>query len=257
MTSKSLTSPDHGFASPFGLPIEIGWEEVASYPAGRAAPGVAGTGYQGSNDGPGNVATFFYPYAVAVDTSLNVYVADSYNHKIRKISPTGVVSTLAGTGTAEYTDGPGNVAAFNQPQGIAVDISGNVYVADSYNNRIRKITPGGVVSTIAGGGILGGNVDGQGIAAVFVHPSGIAIDALGRIYVTEDEPRRIRKISTTGYVTTLTGKYKSGTCSSVDGSTSVANFCNPWGIALITSKTTGGSVYVSDYNTIRKVAALE
>lgn len=217
---------------------------------------LAGTGFQGSDDGAGNAATFFYPYAVAVDTSLNVYVADSYNNKIRKISPAGIVSTLAGTGAAEYIDGPGNVAAFNQPQGIAVDISGNVYVADSYNNRIRMITPGGVVSTIAGSGV-GSSTDGQGVAATLYHPDAIAVDVLGRMYLTEESTRKIRKISSTGNVTTLTGKYKIGTCSSVDGSMSVANFCNPWGIALINSKTTSGSVYVSDYNTIRKVAALE
>ncbi len=128
-------------------------------------------------------------------------------------------------------------------------------MADSYNYRIRKITPGGVVSTLAGS--VGGSVDGQGIAARLYLPAGITVDAAGYIYVTEDLTRKIRKISPSGNVTTIAGKYTIGTCTSVNGNVSIANFCNPWGIAVTHPNSINGSVYVSDYNTIRKIEPIE
>ncbi len=111
---------------------------------------LAGTGQQGAGNGPGNSATFYYPNNVAVDQSGDVYVSDGDNNVIREITPSGVVSTLAGSGTQGSADGTGTNASFNGPAGLAVDALGNVYVADAYNNLIRKITPAGVVSTVAG-----------------------------------------------------------------------------------------------------------
>ena len=113
---------------------------------------LAGTGAQGAADGPGSSATFSNPIGVAVDGAGNVYVAEANNNKIRKISAAGVVSTLAGTGSQGAADGPGSSATFNSPTGVAVDGAGNVYVADFGNNKIRKITAAGVVSTLAGTG---------------------------------------------------------------------------------------------------------
>ena len=124
----------------------------------------------------------------------NVYVADQVNHRIRKITPAGVVSTLAGTGTRGFADGAGTKAWFDEPIGVAVDSSGNVYVADSYNHRIRKITPADrVVSTIAGSGTAD-SADGTGTAAKFHSPIGVAVDSSGNVYVADSNNHRIRKI---------------------------------------------------------------
>ena len=124
---------------------------------------LAGTGQPGATNGPGNTATFYFPNSVAVDAADNVYVADGVNNLIRKVTPDGTVSTLAGNGTAGATDSTGTAASFDGPAGLAVDAAGNVYVADSNNNLIRKITPAGVVSTIAGNG-LPGNRNGKAFA---------------------------------------------------------------------------------------------
>ncbi len=123
-------------------------------PAGRAAT-FAGTGDFGSANGPGTVATFYFPNSVAADASGNVYVSDGVNNLIRKISPDGMVSTLAGSGKAGAADGEGTAASFDGPAGLAVDVTGNLYVADSNNNLIRKVTPAGVVITVAGSGYSG------------------------------------------------------------------------------------------------------
>jgi len=119
-------------------------------PAGVVST-LAGTGTRGHADGTGTEAQFDYPTGVAVDSEGNVYVADHGNHRIRRITPAGVVSIFAGS-TEGFADGIGTEAQFNYPTGVAVDSSGNVYVADSVNHRIRKITPAAVVSTFSGGG---------------------------------------------------------------------------------------------------------
>jgi sugar lactone lactonase YvrE len=123
----------------------------------------AGSGLQGNADGPAATASFYLPNSVAVDANNNVYVSDGINNVIRKITPDGTVSTLAGSGTAGAIDGTGTAASFNDPAGLAVDAAGNVYVADASNNEIRKITPAGVVTTIAGI-IYPGSKDGTALA---------------------------------------------------------------------------------------------
>ncbi len=147
---------------------------------------------QGYNDGTGSSAQFYFPIAVAADDLGNVYVADYGNHKIRKITSGGVVTTFAGS-TAGFADGTGTAAQFYNPSGLALDSFGNLFVADAGNNRIRKITPTGVVSTYAGS--IQGNADGIGTAAQFRNPTGVVIDGAGIIYVADTYNHTIRKIS--------------------------------------------------------------
>jgi len=170
---------------------------------------LAGSGAKGAHDGLDTVASFNLPEALAVDAAGNVYVADNGNDLIRKITPAGQVSTFAGSGQPGKSDGAGGAASFNSPFGIAVDAAGNVYVADSGNNLIRMITPGGVVTTIAGSGSKGAK-DGAGRAASFNTPSGIAVDKSGNIYVADENNNLIRKISPGGAVTTISKTHNNG-----------------------------------------------
>ena len=144
---------------------------------------LAGTGASGFVNGTGTTASFYIPQGVAVDSSGNVFVGDTYNHAIRKITPAGVVSTLAGNGSVGFANGTGTAASFNWPHGVAVDSSGNVFVADSFNSAIRKITPAGVVSTFAGG--ASGFVNGTGTAARFYVPISVAVDSSGNVFVAD------------------------------------------------------------------------
>jgi sugar lactone lactonase YvrE len=156
----------------------------------------------GSTNGPTSVASFHYPESVAVDTSGNVYVGDRGNHMIRKITPARMVSTLAGSLVPGSANGIGTAASFSYPPSVAVDASGNVYVADggdtlvagSSNNLIRKITPEGVVSTLAGTGAAG-SADGFAPEASFNYPQGVAVDAIGNVYVADYWNHKIRKIT--------------------------------------------------------------
>jgi hypothetical protein len=151
---------------------------------------------QGSSDGPGTAASFYNPWGVAVDGSGNVYVADRNNHLIRKITSAGVVTTLAGSGSSGSADGTGTAATFHYPHDVAVDGSGNVYVADQNNHLIRKITSAGVVTTLAGTGSIG-SANGTGTAASFYYPYGVGVDGSGNVYVADYNNHLIRKIATT------------------------------------------------------------
>lgn len=208
----------------------------------------AGNGTQGSTNATGTAASFNNPFGVATDASGNVYVADRFNHKIRKISPAGVVTTLAGSGTAGSINATGTAASFNNPIGVATDASGNVYVADAANNKIRKITPAGVVTTFAGSGTVG-STDATGNAASFNSPHGVSTDASGNVYVTDNQNNKIRKVSPAGVVTTFAG---SGTAGSTDATGTSASFYGPIGVAIDIS----GNVYVVEQinNKIRKIS---
>jgi len=214
---------------------------------------VAGTqDLVGSIDAAAGGARFNNPMGVAADSVGNLYVADTQNSTIRKISPSGTVSTLAGTpGGAGFADGVGNAARFNQPYAIAVDFQGNVYVADTYNYVVRKITPAGVVSTLAGRPGMPGSIDGAAGAALFQGLYGIAVDGAGTVYVTDAWNNTVRSISPGGAVSTIAGSV--GVAGSADGVGPAARFAFPWGIAVDGS----GNVYVADSgnNTIRKITS--
>ena len=160
---------------------------------------------EGSTDGTGGTARFTYPDGIAVDSSGNVYVADTYNSTIRKITNAGVVTTLAGLAilSSGAVDGTGSAARFARPSDVAVDSSGNVYVADTNNHTIRKITNAGVVTTLAGLAGVSGSTDGTGSAARFYTPNGVAVDAGGTVYVADSGNNSIRKITSGGVVTTF------------------------------------------------------
>ena len=154
---------------------------------------LAGSGTPGSDDGLGAKASFYLPGGIALDSAGYIYVADTYNNMIRKISPEGEVTTLAGQKTKGHADGKGKIASFLHPQGIAVDHFGNVYVADMGNNKIRKITPGGYVSTFAGNGLRGA-INGRDTSASFFRPYGVAVGKDGCIYVADYQNSLVRKI---------------------------------------------------------------
>jgi len=218
-------------------------------PAGVVTTIAGVAGQSGSTDGPAATALFNGPGGVAIDSSGNLYVADDGNYTIRKISG-GTVSTLAGTaGIQGEKDGLGANAQFYDPQNLAVDSAGNIYVADGKGNVIRKVTPGGNVTTFAGSGTAG-SIDGQGIAAEFDDPTGIAVDASGNVYVADFGNDTIRMISPAGAVTTLAGLAQSS--GSTDGAGQGARFDGPAGVAVDGF----GNVYVADSNndTIRRVS---
>jgi sugar lactone lactonase YvrE len=226
---------------------DTGNNEIREITPAGVVTTLAGSTSAGSGDGTGSAAGFNSPSGVAVDASGNVFVADSGNNKIRKITPAGIVTTLAGSGAYGSADGVGRSASFYGPVGVAVDASGNVYVADQTNNEIRKITPAGVVTTLAGS-IAAGSADGTSSAASFNNPSGVAVDASSNVYVADTGNNEIREITPAGVVTTLAG---SGAYGSADGTGSSASFNDPFGVAVDAS----GNVYVADiYNfEIRKI----
>ena len=205
---------------------------------------LAGSTFEGYNDGIGTAAQFFHPYGVCTDAVGNVYVADTYNFKVRKITITGVVTTFAGS-IQGFANGTGTAAQFYSPTGICSDSSGNIYVVDTGNNKIRKITSGGVVSTFAGS--TEGYTDGIGTTAQFQSPYGICIDNSGNLYVADTNNVKIRKITPTGIVTTLAGSEQGFN----DGIGSSAQFRDPFGVCTDSVD----NIYVADTsnNRIRKI----
>jgi gliding motility-associated-like protein len=160
---------------------------------------LAGSGASGMTNGPFSTASFKNPFGVAVDAAGNVYVADFNNSAIRKVTPAGTVTTLAGSGTAGYLNANGTSARFNKPGDVAVDAIGNVFVTDSYNSVIRKISPNGAVVTLAGAGGYFDRTDGIGGDAIFGFPIGITLDPSGNMYTADNGTNCIRKIITKGY----------------------------------------------------------
>jgi sugar lactone lactonase YvrE len=229
------------------LAFACGGGDVPKGPRGNLSLLAGSAAGPGDFDGTGAAAGFFSPNGVAIDTSGNVYVADSGNHTIRKISATGAVSTFAGAaGQSGTADGNGATARLNNPSGIAIDAAGNLYVADTGNSTIRKITAAGDVSTIAGNPEAIGSADGVGSAASFNTPWAIATDTAGNAYVADIADHTVRKITFSGAnpivatVTTLAGG--AGQRGSVNGTGAAARFNTPSSVAVDGA----GNVYVAD-----------
>jgi sugar lactone lactonase YvrE len=221
-----VVTPPKETVKPAPVPSAANW----------VSPVIAGqVGAVGSADGVGADARFRWPRGIAIDKAGNLYIADTGNNTIRKITPDHAVTTLAGLATAPgVSDGKGSAARFIAPQGIAVDTVGNVYVSEFVNNTVRKITPEGVVSLLAGSVQIPGSENGRGSSAHFRNPWALAADNNGNVYVSDNGNLSLRKITPEGVVITLAD-----------------SFGNPRGIAVDSP----GNVYVADLanNSIRKI----
>ncbi len=256
------TGSNARFNSPSGVVVATGAifiTDTNNHTIRRATTGgnvttFAGTaGSSGSTDGTGAAARFNSPRGIGADSSGNLYVADTGNHVIRKITTAGVVSTLAGTaGSSGSADGTGAAARFNAPRGIAVDSSGNVWVADTGNHTIRRITPAGVVTTFAGTAGSAGSTNATGAAARFNAPAGLAIETSGILHVADTGNHTIRRITTAGVVTTVAGT--AGSTGTTNNTGASARFNSPAGIAV---EPAGYNLYTADTNNhgIRRMTA--
>jgi len=193
---------------------------------------------EGYTDASGASAAFNAPWGLARNSNGDIYVADRTNHVIRKVTSSGIVSTFAGTGTAGFADGPGASAQFDAPFGIDIDNNGTLYVADYNNQRIRKITPDGTVSTLAGNGSQGFD-NGSGSLATFNGPLDLVVDQAGNVFVSDEQNDVIRLITSEGIVSTFAG---SGIPGDMDGIATEARFTEPDGIAIDSN----GNIYVAD-----------
>jgi sugar lactone lactonase YvrE len=210
-------------------------------------------GQPGSADGPSGAARFNNPRGIAIDPAGDLYVGDTGNHTIRRITSAGEVSTLAGSaGVPGTADGVGGAAGFSFPGGVALDGLGNLYVADTDNHTIRRIALPGTVSTLAGTAGIGGVTDGMGTTAQFHDPGDVVADSAGNVYVADSSNHIIRKITPAGDVTTFAGTANAQ--GAEDGTGAAARFSYPWGIA----RDAAGTLYVAEgpaNHTIRKVTA--
>jgi len=219
---------------------DSGNDEIRMVTPAGVVTTLAGSPTLGSANGTGSAASFDDPTGVVVDSAGDIIVADTDNNEIRLVTPAGVVTTLAGSTTAGSADGTGSSASFYHPTGVALDASGNIYVADFGNNEIREITPAGVVTTLAGS-TTAGDANGTGSAASFFGPLGVTVDASGTVYVTDGLNNEIRAVTPAGVVTTLAG---STTAGSANGTGSAASFDNPFGIAAVQAS---GVLYVGGF----------
>ena len=224
---------------------------------------VAGNGLWsfGGDGGFATQASLYSPYGVAVDNAGNIYIADTYNHRIRKVDTSGIITTVAGSGGSGYyggsysgDNGPATEARLYYPSGVAVDNTGNIYIADYFNNRIRRIDTGGIITTIAGNGQSGFGGDGSpATQASLFFPRGVTLDNAGSIYIADTSNNRIRKVDTSGIITTIAGNGQSGFGG--DGSPATqASLYSPNGVAVDSA----WNIYIADTANfrIRKTSSL-
>ncbi|WP_247235524.1 NHL repeat-containing protein [Telluribacter sp. SYSU D00476] len=229
---------------------KINPEGVISTVAGNGQDGYSGDG------GPATGASIRYPTEVAVDAAGNIYIADSFNNRIRKVDvSTGIISTVAGNGNYKYSGdgGPATSASINHPAGLAFDAKGNLYIAEYWSHCVRKVSPDGTISTVAGTGIEGFSGDGsRATHAQLKNPTDVTVDAAGTIYISDRGNQRIRKVSADGIISTLAGNGTAG-FSGDQGSAISASLKEPTGVAVDDK----GNVYITEIgnNRIRRVSA--
>ncbi|HEY6007873.1 MAG TPA: hypothetical protein VIU40_06070, partial [Geobacteraceae bacterium] len=226
-----------------------------------AAPGDIST-FAGGGAGDWSVATagcVHNPGGVAVDGAGNIYIADQYNNRVRKVAAgTGIITTVAGNGVWGYSgdNGPATAAMLKEPRGVAVDGAGNLYIADTTNGRIRKVAAGtGIITTVAGTGnqtyVLGDG--GPATAAELYYPMDVIVDSAGNLIIADRDSHRVRRVdAVTGIITSVAGVFGSG-YSGDDGPATEASLCQPSGVALDSA----GNLYIADTcnDTVRMVAA--
>lgn len=226
--------------------------------AGDTITTIAGTGVQGfsGDGGPATAAKLYSPSGVAVDAQGNVYIADHSGSRVRKVSRDGTISTFAGTGGSGSSGdgGPATSARIGTPFGVAVDARGNVYISDQYSNRVRKVLPGGAITTFAGTGAYGTGSYGDGgpaTSAQLRNPYGIAVDAKGNVYIADHDHSKVRKVDAGGTITTFAGTGVRG-FSGDGGKATAAKLISPFGLAVDGR----GNVYIADRsdNRVRKVS---
>ncbi len=228
---------------------------IRKFMPGGSMTTIAGNDYTGSrgDDGPATDAQLNGPTSVATDRWGNLYIADKYNNRVRKITPQGIIYAFAGDGQQGYSgDGSKAITAqLNIPAGMVADTSGNVYIADAGNNCIRKVTPDGLISTIAGTGIAGYKGDsGSAIKAQLNTPVALALDSIGNLYIADSWNYRIRRVTPSGFITTIAGAGLAGY--EGDGGEDTSALLNlPTGLAF----GKGGDLYIADQanNRIRRI----
>jgi uncharacterized protein (TIGR03437 family) len=224
-----------------------------------AGDGIVGFGGDG---GPATSALLNYPVAVVLDGAGNLYIADYFNDRLRMVSASGIITTFAGNGNFRFggDGGPATSASLNLPGAVAVDASGTLFIADTENNRIRAVSPAGIITTVAGNGSAGASGDdGPATSAQLFGPGDVAVDGSGNLYIADTENQRIRKVSTSGFITTVAGNGVSATCepcggfSGDGGQATSALLDGPAGVAVDAS----GNLFIADTynNRVRKVSA--
>jgi sugar lactone lactonase YvrE len=222
----------------------------------QTAAGNGTSGFSGDNDAAAK-ASLSDPFGVAVDTAGNIYIADTSNHRIRKVDTSGMITTVAGNGTEGFSGdgGPAASASLNTPIGVAVDRVGNLYIADAFNNRIRKVNARGVIATVAGNGDARFSGDhAAAVSASLSAPFGVAVDAVGNLYIADTSNHRIRKVDISGMITTVAGNGTEGFAGD-GGPAAQARLNFPTGVTVDRA----GNLFITDQsnNRVRKVSSVE
>jgi sugar lactone lactonase YvrE len=258
--SKVATDTTGGFY--FSSMLQNRIYKVAADGSLSLAAGVGSSGFSGDG-GPATAAQLKIPSGIAVDSTGNLYIVDTRNQRIRKVTSAGIITTVAGNGTQGFSGdrGPATAAQLKNPYGVAVDSEGSLYFADTFNNRIRKVLTSGIIITVAGNGTQGCSGDeGPATAAQLSRPFGIAVDSAGNLYIADRENDRIREVSKAGIITTVAGigpnggqLYRVNRFSGDEGLATAAHLSRPNDVAVDSA----GNLFIADTgnNRIRKVTS--